>query len=62
MSYKIEPIEDDDIEYPYTVKVNGVILMGKYGERRFKDSFEAAIAGQKEVDRLRAEATVDAQR
>lgn len=45
------PEED---QFPYTVKVNGKVLMGKRGERRFKDSFAAAIAGAKEVDRLRA--------
>lgn len=53
----ITPIEDADHEgpRPYRVSVNGEILRTSNGSaRRFKDSFSAALAGAKEVDRRRA--------
>jgi hypothetical protein len=56
---KVEPIYNDNhgyaLERPYIVQVNGKTLLDKgLNPRRFKDSIAAAIAGAKEVDRLRA--------
>ena len=40
---------------PFRAAVNGNVLCDKRGrQRRFADSFAAAIAGAKEVDRIRA--------
>lgn len=47
----LEDFVDDTIR----VSVNGVVLKDANGkERTFTDTFKAAIAGAKEVDRLRA--------
>jgi hypothetical protein len=54
---QIDVIEDEGatVLRPFSVKVNGKILLRKDGqERRFDSSINAAIAGAKEVDRLRA--------
>lgn len=54
--HKIKPILDEDHEgpRPYRVEVDGEILRDDRGSaRRFKDSFSAALAGTREVDRRR---------
>jgi hypothetical protein len=46
---------EDFVEDTICVSVNGVVLKDANGmERTFADTFKAAIAGTKEVDRLRA--------
>lgn len=57
--YTVEPIyhpgHADAHSRPYIVKVNGRTLMNNaHNPRRFKDSMKAAVAGAKEVDRLKA--------
>lgn len=57
--YEVEPIyqpgHTDAEARPYIVKVNGKTLMNaQFNPRRFKDSMKAALAGAKEVDRLKA--------
>lgn len=56
--HHIEPVIDTNAgrsqDRPYIVKVDGKVLMGARSPRRFKDSFSAALAGAKEVDRLRS--------
>lgn len=52
--HHVKPIFDDDHNgpRPYRVEVDGEILRDDRGSaRRFKDSFSAALAGAKEVDR-----------
>jgi hypothetical protein len=60
VNYTVEPMyhpRGGAYHRPYVVMVNGRTLMSKHHRyRRFKDSKSAAIAGAKEVDRLRAEA------
>lgn len=56
--YKVEPFKalpGDAHPTPYVCRVDGWTLIDKLGRpRRFKDSINAAIAGAKHVDRLRA--------
>lgn len=55
--YHIEPVEDEshDGPRPYRVMVNKTFLRDARGsERRFKDSFTAALAGAKYVDEMKA--------
>lgn len=58
---KIEPIDyADGTPKPYGVRVNGGLLVDKRGRaRKFMDSFSAALAGAKEIDRLRAASSGD---
>jgi hypothetical protein len=60
VSYIVEPVwhpRGSAYRKPYVVKVNGKTLLDRsFNLRRFKDSKTAAIAGAKEVDRLRKEA------
>jgi hypothetical protein len=53
---EIIPVLDFTGQKPYAVLVNDWYLVDKRGRpRRFKDSFSAAIAGAKHVDKLRRE-------
>lgn len=57
--YTVEPVykpgHADADQRPYIVKVNGTTLMNnQHNPRRFKNSMTAAVAGAKEVDRLKA--------
>lgn len=56
---EIIPVEDFTGARPYGVKVNGWYLADKRGKpRRYKDSFTAAIAGAKHIDKLRKEGLI----
>jgi hypothetical protein len=51
---RVEVLEDF-VDDTIRVSVNGVVLKDANGkDRTFPDTFKAAIAGTKEVDRLRA--------
>lgn len=55
----VEPIETKrSVSLPYIVNVDGLGLRDSRGRlRRFKDSFSAALAGARHVDKLRATAS-----
>lgn len=58
--YTVEPVYSANHGYaaerPYIVRVNGkTLLNNQHSPRRFKDSMKAAVAGAKEVDRMKAQ-------
>lgn len=58
MTWEVKVHEDHQTPLPYSVTVNGAWLTKKSGgRRRFGDSMKAAVAGAKEVDRIKAHGT-----